>query len=77
MPPNPAHVAQVLSTMKRKSIKVIIQEDYYPNRTAQTLAKLAQGELVVIAGGTKRGSDYLSHVRNTSDRILSAVTREK
>ncbi len=77
VPPNPAHVAQVLSTMKRKGIGVIIQEDYYPNRTAQTLAKLGQGELVVIAGGTKRGSDYLSHVRTTTDRILSAVTRKE
>jgi zinc/manganese transport system substrate-binding protein len=51
IPPDPAHVARVLATMKATGARVIIQEVFYPRSTSQTLARLTGATLVVLSGG--------------------------
>jgi len=71
--PSPAHVAAVLSKMKRDGVGTIVQERYYPARTAQTLAKLGGGRMVLIDGGTVGADDYLGHARTTAAALISAL----
>lgn len=56
-PPDPGHVAKVLSVMKKDGLRVIIQEAFYPDKTTKTISNLVNGQVVKIEGGT----DFVSH----------------
>ncbi len=73
VPPDPGHVAKVLKRMKGESIKVILQESFYPKSTSQTLVKMVKGKLVVIPGGAADGQDYLARIKAVSDSIYEAL----
>lgn len=77
IPPNPAHVAKVLKMMKAERIDVVVQEEYYPQKTAQTLAKLAKGEVVVVHAGTRfdDGESYLEHIRKMTEELHEALSK--
>lgn len=71
--PTPAHVARVLSLMKKQGIRVVVQEAYYPKKTSETLARLAGGRVVVLPGGTPDGQTYLTHLRGIADALYAAL----
>jgi len=75
--PSPAHVARVLSTMKAQRARLILQEEYYPRHTSETLSKLAAGELTVLRGGAhfERGESYFDHTRETADQLYEALSK--
>ena len=77
IPPNPKHVASVLSMMKSKSVAVIVQEEFYPKKTSETLAKLSKARLVVLEGGTRvaDGESYIEHVKKIAEELYAAVSR--
>ncbi len=77
IPPNPAHVAKVLKSMKANKMKVIIQEEFYPKKTSDTLAKLTKGEVVVVEAGTRleKGESYVEHIHKVTEGIYAALTR--
>ena len=47
IPTDPGHVAAVLSTLRSTSTRVILQEEYYPRSTSETLGRLAPARVVV------------------------------
>jgi len=77
VPPDPAHVARVLKTMKAEQLRVIVQEAFYPQRTSTTLAKLAGGTVVVLPGGAdaKKGQSYEAHLHEITEALYAAISR--
>lgn len=77
IPPNPAHVARVLKAMKSGGVGVVVQEEYYPTKTSETLAKLAKGDVVVIEAGTRfdEGESYIEHIRKVTEAIYDALSQ--
>src|SRR5690606_11168013 len=62
--PTPGHVATVLQRMKSTGVKVIVQEEHYPQNVSQTLRELAAAKLVIIPTSTRfsEGQSYLQRV---------------
>ena len=64
IPPDPAHVAQLLKTMRADGVRVILQEEYYPDATARLLAEKTGARLLLPPGAARvadgpRNVDYL------------------
>lgn len=77
IPPDPAHVARVLQTMKAARARVVVQEAYYPTSTSSTLARLAGGALVTLEGGARfaDGQRYLDHLKHNAEALHAALSR--
>lgn len=75
IPPDPAHVAGVLRTMRASGTGVIVQEEYHPSRTARTLAELAKARVVILQGGPRfeEGQTYLEWLKDMAERIHGAL----
>ncbi|MBW2524165.1 MAG: zinc ABC transporter substrate-binding protein [Deltaproteobacteria bacterium] len=73
IPPNPAHVAKVLATARKKDVPVIIQEGFYPDSTTKLIANKSGARLVVVPGGVnfQGGESYLDHL----DRLAALLQR--
>ena len=71
IPPNPAHVAKVLTTARRKKAKAIIQESYYPDNTSKLVASKSGATLVVVPGGVDfaGGESFLEHLEEIAGLI--------
>ena len=74
--PSPSHVARVLGTMRAQKIDTILQERFYPTKTSKTLARMAGGEVTVLAGGTdfQAGQRYLDHMRALTEAVYAALS---
>ncbi len=75
--PSPRRVAEVVQTMRRSSVGVILQEEFYPQNTSGTIAELTGAELVAIAGGARmeERQSYTGRVSALADNLFSAMTR--
>ncbi len=75
VPPDPGHVAQVLSIMKQQQVGVIVGEEFYPSSTSKTLANMTKGQLVVLPGGARfsEGQGYLAHMKIIADDLAKAL----
>lgn len=71
IPPNPRHVARVLSAARAQNVKLIIQEVWHPRGTAEMLAERASIRFVAIPGGPdfNRGQTYFAFM----DAVISAL----
>ena len=71
IPPSPSHVVTVLQTVQQRSIKTILQEEYYPATTAELVASKSGAKLVRLAGGTDfaKGQTY----RARMDALVKAI----
>lgn len=73
--PTPSHTAKVLQTMRARGVRAILQEDFYPRKTSQTLARLGEARLVVLEGATRVDQEqrYLDHMRKLTEDIYEAL----
>lgn len=64
IPPNPAHVARVLSLAKSEAVRAVISESYYPETTARLIAEKSGARLVRIPGGAdlRAGKTYVDRL---------------
>jgi len=61
IPPTPVHTLEVINTMKRDNIKLILVEPYFDLRTPNSIAQGTGGVVAVLmpsVGGTKEITDY-------------------
>jgi zinc/manganese transport system substrate-binding protein len=78
IPPSAAHVLHVLQAMRAARVPLILQEEYYPDRTAQLVAQKAGAKLVVVRGGAdvRKGESYVARldamVRAVAEALRSA-----
>jgi zinc/manganese transport system substrate-binding protein len=73
IPPDPAHLAQLVTEAKRQQAREVIVESYYPRNTAQRVADLGGMKLVVLpsdAGGAAPG--YFQLVDAVLGKLLAA-----
>ncbi len=61
IPPSPAHTLELINTMKRDQIKLILVEPYFDLRTPNSIAQATGGTVAVLmpsVGGVKEITDY-------------------
>ena len=77
IPPNPAHVAKVLVLARKKKVRAILQESYYPNTTTKLIAKKSGARLVTVPGGVnfKGGEKYWDHLEKTIAKLKKGLKR--
>lgn len=75
IPPNAAHVLRVIKTMRAKKVPLLLQEEYYPDRTAKLVANKTGARLLVMPGGThlRRGEPYLKRMEVLVHKLTVAL----
>jgi zinc/manganese transport system substrate-binding protein len=61
IPPTPSHTLEVINTMKRENIKLILVEPYFDLRSPNSIAEKVGGQVVVLlpsVGGVKNVTNY-------------------
>ncbi len=61
IPPTPSHTLEVINTMKREGIKLILVEPYFDLRTPNSIALATGGKVLVLlpsVGGVKEVTNY-------------------
>jgi ABC-type Zn uptake system ZnuABC Zn-binding protein ZnuA len=61
IPPTPSHTLEVINTMKRENIKLILVEPYFDLRTPNAIAQATGGTALVLlpsVGGVKEVTNY-------------------
>src|SRR5258708_37061301 len=61
IPPTPSHTLDLINTMKRDGIKLIMVEPYFDLRTPESIARATGGTVAVLmpsVGGVKEITDY-------------------
>jgi len=61
IPPTPSHTLEVINTMKRDGIKLVLVEPYFDLRTPNSIAQQTGGTVVVLmpsVGGVKEITTY-------------------
>jgi zinc/manganese transport system substrate-binding protein len=79
IPPNPAHVARVLSLARARKVRVMVQEERYPESTSRLVADKIPATLVRIPGGTdlQHGQRYVDYVGQVVERIAAGLEKAR
>jgi zinc/manganese transport system substrate-binding protein len=75
IPPDPAHVAQLLLLMRAQGVKAILSEGYYPQTTTKLLAEKTGAELLVLSGGASDREKYLDHIQEIAEKTIAALSK--
>jgi zinc/manganese transport system substrate-binding protein len=75
IPPDPAHVAELMGRMRAEGVRAIVTEAFYPETTSKLLADKTGAVLVALPGGTAEGQRYLDHVKDITSHIQGALSR--
>ncbi len=73
--PSPAHILQVLSTMKARKIHTIMQEKYYIAQYAQNLVNLVKGDLIWFETGVKADESLESFFEKQLDQLYVVLSK--
>ena len=66
VPPSPAHLAAIITTMRERGVRIVVREPHEPERDVAFVAGKAGAAVVVLAasvGALPEAGDYLSPVR--------------
>jgi ABC-type Zn uptake system ZnuABC Zn-binding protein ZnuA len=80
IPPTPSHTLEVINTMKREGIKLILVEPYFDLRTPNSIAQQTGGTVVVLlpsVGGVKEVTDYFKLFDYDINLLTSAFAKAK
>jgi zinc/manganese transport system substrate-binding protein len=80
IPPTPSHTLDVINTMKRDNVKLILVEPYFDLRTPNSIASATGGQVVVLmpsVGGVKEVKDYFSLFDYDINLLVSAFAKVK
>lgn len=76
VPPDPKHIKGLLGVMRQRGARLVVQEGYYPaGGISRTLARMANGALVVIPGAVNFAAhqDYLDYLADIAERLRAAA----
>ena len=73
IPPNAAHVAELVNEMKARKVPAILQERWYPSSVAETIAHQTGARLVLIAGMTPEHVSYIDHLEEVVRALEAAL----
>jgi zinc/manganese transport system substrate-binding protein len=80
IPPTPSHTLEVINTMKRENIKLILVEPYFDLRTPNSIAQAVGGTVVVLmpsVGGVKEVTDYFKLFDYDINLLANAFAKVK
>ncbi len=80
IPPTPAHTLEVINTMKRDNIKLIMVEPYFDLRTPNSIAQATGGTALVMlpsVGGVKEVTTYFELFDYDINLLTSAFAKMK
>ena len=80
IPPTPAHTLEVINTMKRDNIKLILVEPYFDLRTPNSIANAVGGNVLVLmpsVGGVKEITDYFKLFDYDINLLVNAFAKAK
>lgn len=77
IPPSPSHVVAVIRAGRAAGAKVVLQESYYPSKTAKLVAAKLGAEVVSVPGGSafSHGEDYVAHMDEVVEALARALSR--
>jgi zinc/manganese transport system substrate-binding protein len=75
IPPSPRHIVQVIRQARAKGVKVVLQENYYPNKTGKVVADKVGATLIELPAGSdfNGGQSYLDHMDELVQRLDRAL----
>jgi zinc/manganese transport system substrate-binding protein len=75
IPPNPRHVADVIAAIRSEGVKLIVQEEWYPNKTAHLIADKTGAKLVALPGmpDFRSGQTYVDFMNEVVARLAKAL----
>jgi zinc/manganese transport system substrate-binding protein len=75
IPPNPAHVAQVLGQARQRKARFVLQENYYPTSISKLVASKIPAPLVLFTSGTdfRGGQTYLQHLEELVTKLENGL----
>lgn len=80
IPPTPSHTLDVINTMKREKIKLILVEPYFDLRTPNSIAEKTGGQVVVLlpsVGGVRQVQDYFQLFDYDIELLAKAFEKTK
>jgi ABC-type Zn uptake system ZnuABC Zn-binding protein ZnuA len=80
IPPTPGHTLDVINTMKRENIRLILVEPYFDLRTPNSIAEKTGGQVVVLlpsVGGVKQVQDYFQLFDYDINLLVNAFEKTK
>jgi ABC-type Zn uptake system ZnuABC Zn-binding protein ZnuA len=80
IPPTPVHTLEVINTMKRDNIKLILVEPYFDLRTPNSIAQGSGGTVAVLmpsVGGAKEITDYFKLFDYDINVLTTAFAKTK
>ncbi len=80
IPPTPSHTLEVINTMKRENVKLILVEPYFDLRTPNSVASAVGGTVVQImpsVGGAKEITDYFQLFDYDINLLVNAFNKVK
>ncbi len=80
IPPTPSHTLDVINTMRRQDIKLILVEPYFDLRTPNSIADKTGGQVVVLlpsVGGVPAVKDYFQLFDYDIDLLVTAFSKAK
>jgi zinc/manganese transport system substrate-binding protein len=76
VPPSPAHLYEVIQTVKRTGAKAIVMEPFYDRKVADLVAKQTGIKVLILppsVGGVKGNDDYIQLMQYDMSQLASAV----
>ncbi len=80
IPPTPSHTLELINTMKRENIKLILVEPYFDLRTPNSVAQATGGTVVVLmpsVGGVKEITNYFQLFDYDINVLVNAFSKAK
>ena len=80
IPPTPSHTLEVINTMKREGIKLILVEPYFDLRAPNKIAQDVGGQVAVLlpsVGGVKQVTDYFQLFDYDINLLVSLFEKAK
>jgi ABC-type Zn uptake system ZnuABC Zn-binding protein ZnuA len=80
IPPSPSHTLEVINTMKKQNVKLILYEPYFDPRTPNSIAQAVGGEalqLLPSVGGVKEVTNYFELFDYDVNLLATAFAKYK
>jgi zinc/manganese transport system substrate-binding protein len=73
VPPNPRHIAHVVEVIEARKVGVILQLEYYPRTTANTLAERTGVQVIQVPAQTRDDQTYFEHLEEIIRPLYEAM----